>query len=294
MVWQSLLRSWIGQQASQQVYESVQKAAQARTASSAASASERPPPADVAVVFALQAEAGGLTDLLEGVTVTRTPDLAIRQGTLQSRRVVLVESGVGTLAAVRGTQALIAGHRPGLVISSGFAGALDPRLKRGDIILADSVVDSEGHRLAIDLKVSAESLAATPRTHVGQLLTSQLIVRRPDEKRALGQAHQALAVDMESWAVGEVCRQAKTPFLAVRIVSDTVDDELPAEIESLARQKTGAARLGAAAGAIFRRPSSVKDMLKLKEHALIHSDRLARFLAGMITQMVPERSAESP
>jgi adenosylhomocysteine nucleosidase len=73
----------------------------------------------------------------------------------------------------------------------------------------------------------------------------------------------------------------------VRIISDAVDDELPADVERLARQKTRAGQFGAATGAIFRRPSSVKDMLRLKEYSLVASDRLAKFLSGMITQLIP-------
>jgi len=46
-----------------------------------------------------------------------------------------------------------------------------------------------------------------------------------------------------------------------------------------------AARLGAAAGAIVNRPSSIKDMWQLKEDALVASDRLAAFLSGIVPQL---------
>jgi adenosylhomocysteine nucleosidase len=290
LVWQALLRNWLQQQAKAKIYEAAADAQ--RKQSGAEGPAGPPPPCDVGLVFALGIEQGGLEDLLGGVVVTQGTDFVARQGSLKGRNVVLIEAGVGPLAAARGTQALLAGHRPAWVISAGFSGALDPRLKRGDIVMADSITDGEGHRLSIDFKISPEA-AATRGLHVGRLLTVDRIVRLPEEKRALGQRHEALAVDMESWAVGEVCRQAKTRFMAVRIVSDAVDDELPADIERLAAQKSNAARLGAAAGAIFRRPSSIKDMLKLKEDALVAGDRLAKFLSGVIVQLVEVGSRRS-
>ena len=82
-----------------------------------------------------------------------------------------------------------------------------------------------------------------------------------------------------------MCSDEKVRFLSVRIISDGVDDELPIEIERLLDQPSFAGKLGAAAGAIFRRPSSVKDMWKLKEDAIQASDRLAKFLAGTIRQL---------
>lgn len=288
MVWQAILRNWLQQQAKAKFYESVADAQRQQAAGAEPGAT--PAPCDVGLVFALGIEQGGLEDLLRDVVTIKGSDFIARQGRLKGRNVVLIEAGVGPLAAARGTQALLAGHRPAWVISAGFSGALDPKLKQGDIIMADSIADGEGHRLSIDFKISPEAAAATPGLHVGRLLTVDRIVRLPEEKRALGEQHEALAVDMESWAVGEVCRQAKTRFMAVRIVSDAVDHELPADIERLAKQKTQAARIGAAAGAIFRRPSSIKDMLKLKEDALVASDKLAKFLSGVITQLAPERS----
>lgn len=288
MVWQSLVRSWLQQQVRQSAYQAVDAARQ----QAEDVASQPAGPCDVGLVFALGIESGGLVDLLSEQLTTSGPGFIVRQGMLQARSVVLVEAGVGTTAAARGTQALLAGHRPMWVVSAGFAGGLDPRVRRGDIIMADSIVGGDGRRLAIDLKLPAEAMA-TPGLHVGRLVTADAVLFRPGDKRALGEQQQALAVDMESWAVGEVCRQAKTRFLAIRVISDAVDDELPADVERLARQNTPAARLGAAAGAIFRRPSSVKDMLKLKEEALIGSDRLARFLAGIVVQLAPAHEPDS-
>jgi adenosylhomocysteine nucleosidase len=151
--------------------------------------------------------------------------------------------------------------------------------------MADGLVGADGSRLAIDLKVDPTSLERTPGVHVGRLLTVDEIVRLPHEKRALGEKHGALAVDMESCAVAEVCRRHRVRFLAVRIISDAVDDELPPDVRGLVKQTTRTARLGAAVGAVFRRPSSVKDMWKLREDALVASDRLARFLASTIEQL---------
>ncbi len=90
---------------------------------------------------------------------------------------------------------------------------------------------------------------------------------------------------MESIAVAEVCRDARARFLAVRAISDAVDEPLPEDIDYLVKRRSTAGRLGAAAGAILRRPSSIKDMWQLKEDALVASERLANFLAGVIAQL---------
>ncbi|HVX13275.1 MAG TPA: hypothetical protein VHC22_18975 [Pirellulales bacterium] len=288
-MWQAFVRAWIQQQVRQSASEALRTAAQGQGATPA----EPARPCDVGVVFALGIEAGGFEDLLEGIVVTHAAGVKLHSGSLRRRGVVAIETGIGQLSAAAGTQALIAGHKPAWVVSAGFAGGLDRRLKRGDIVMADALVDGTGRRLAIDLKLDPAITANNKHLHVGACATTTNILYRPEDKEALGNQTGALAVDMESWAVGEVCRQAKTRFLNVRIISDAVDDALPPDVEALARQKTNAARFGAAAGAIFRRPSSIKDMLNLKQDALVFSDRLARFLAGVVEQLAPPRREET-
>jgi adenosylhomocysteine nucleosidase len=112
-------------------------------------------------------------------------------------------------------------------------------------------------------------------------MTADSVIRTPGEKKATLEQSGAMAVDMETFAVAEVCRRRQVAFSSVRVISDAIDERLPPEVEHLVAQKTTAARFGAALGAICRRPGSVKDMVQLKENALVASIRLAKFLAGV-------------
>ncbi len=284
-MWQSLLRNYLMGQAQQRVRAA---AMQAAGEAMPQSPSNEPPEVEkrepeichVGLVFALGIEAGGLVDKLAGLVKTAGAGFVAREGGLGNKRTIIVESGTGRERASRATEALIFGHHPRWIISAGFAGALDERLKQGDILVADSVVDESGQQFVIDLK-----LPPGPRLHVGRLVTVDRVIREPDEKRRIGQQHQAMAVDMETLGVADVCSQRKTRFLSVRIVIDGVNRTLPRDIDLMVNKKSTAGRLGAAAGAIMRRPSSVKDMWQLKEDALVASESLAKFLVGIIGQL---------
>jgi adenosylhomocysteine nucleosidase len=242
-------------------------------------------PCDLGLLFALRIEAGGLEDLLSASTVTQGDGFAACHGSLGGRHLISVRSGPGRQAAQRATEALISGHRPSWIISAGFAGGLHPKLKRHDILMADGLVDLEGNRLAVDLKVDPASLSQTPGVHLGTLLTADRIIRLPSEKRELGDKHHAMAVEMETFAVAQACRRSKVGFMAVRVIVDSVEDELPPDVEHLMEQQTSVRKLGAVVGTIMNRPGSVKDIYNLKENALVASDRLAKFLASMIGQL---------
>ena len=292
MLFRSLLGNWLRNAARQKIREQVvqtarEKLSEAAEGPHAEESADHDQRCDVGVVFALGVEAGGLEDLLEHVVRIRGDGFVVRRGLLKGRKVIVIQSGPGRAAAARATRTLLSGHQPQWIISAGFAGGLSPQVKRHDLLMADSLADITGHRLTIDLKIDPAALAQTPGVHVGRLLTVDRIIRLPQEKRTLGQEHQALAVDMESFAVAQACREAEVRLLAIRIISDAVDDQLAADVQRLLEQGTPAAKLGAVIGTVWNRPSSVKDMFKLRENALLASDRLAKFLTSTIEQLVP-------
>jgi adenosylhomocysteine nucleosidase len=237
------------------------------------------------LLFALGLESGGLVDRLTDLVTTECPAFVEHTGLLDGRPVMIAESGVGRDAAVQATEDLIKLHRPQWIVSTGFAGALVPDLQCGHILMADSLVDSHRHPLEVGFRIAPQTIEAMPSLHVGRLLTVDQLFRRRGEKEQLAAEFGAVACDMETIAVAQVCHRRQVRFLSVRIISDGLDDRLPAEVEHMLDQQSLAGKLGAATRAVFQRPGSLKDMWKLREIAHRASDRLAKFLFGVVPQL---------
>lgn len=129
--------------------------------------------------------------------------------------VVLVCGGVGAEAARRAAEAVIAIYAPGVVYSVGFAGALDPRLKVGDVMQPQSVVNAgDGSRVQL---VSGNGV-----------LVSFGTVASPAQKAMLRESFEAQAVDMEAAAVALAAEARGVEFAVLKVVSDESDFSFPA------------------------------------------------------------------
>lgn len=128
-------------------------------------------------------------------------------------RILVDLLGIGKAGATSKVEALLAaGHRPERIVVAGFAGALRPGLYVGDVLAVAEIVDDAAGCWETNW----------PADRSGRLFTSERLVGDPREKRALGSAHAADIVDMESAAVASVCRRNSIPFGCVRVVSDDV------------------------------------------------------------------------
>jgi adenosylhomocysteine nucleosidase len=278
----SLLQAWLHNKAKAAMRDAVMQAekGQDRHSTEKLLATE-PKPCHIGLVFALGIESGCFEDLLQGAVAIRGHGFTVREGGLRGRRVVLIRSMAGQSNAARATEILIAGHRPSRIISAGLAGGLSAELKRNDILVADRLLRSDGDSIAVELPPALATMCHRPGVRCGTLLSADRVVRFPSQRRELLQRHGAMAVDMETFAVAEVCRRHGIPFSSIRAINDTADETLPNDVEHLLAQKTTPARLGAAMGAILRRPASAKDMYRLRENALVASLRLAEFIASI-------------
>ena len=156
-------------------------------------------PCHFGIVFALGIESGCFEDLLSGSIRIRGSGFFINEGGLKGRRVAIIRSGPGLQNAAHAAQVLIDGHRPQIVISAGFAGGLDHSLKRHDILLADSVIDSSGEQIVLRqasrgliLQTRGGHCAAAARcialsihpNSLGPASTSETAYRRPRGARS--------------------------------------------------------------------------------------------------------------
>jgi adenosylhomocysteine nucleosidase len=196
------------------------------------------------VTFALPEESGNLFRALQ-----RRRASPIRRewttGEIGGTAVTVVHTGMGLEAAATTTAKLLQELRPAGVLSGGFAGALAPQLRLGEVIAAENFSSPE---------LLARVAASVRR---GRLVSRARPAELVEEKTALHRETGALAVDMETEAIATACQQAGVPLLALRAISDTASDPLPAPLAEwfdLARQRPRPRRL---LMYLWRRPSAI-------------------------------------
>lgn len=106
-----------------------------------------------------------------------------------------------------------------LMICSGLAGALRPDIVVGDVILW-STDPSLTHTAGSALKEYQIPF------HIGLLVTVASPVLTPTARRDLAAKSGAIAVDMESQTIAALCRERGIRCLAIKAVSDGIDDDL--------------------------------------------------------------------
>lgn len=237
--------------------------------------------AEIGIVSALPLEMSPFLERCERVRKYTGGAYTFRGGVYDGIRIVIGESGAGFANARRVTESLIDAHTPDWILSCGFSGALLDEMKIGHIVVPDDIVDMHGQEYRVDLKMPVD-----PERGLfgGRILTADEIVRLVDDKKALAETYGAVAVDLESLSVAKVCAEQKMKFLAVRAISDDLSQDLPKEILSIFGS-TGTVRVGAALGAVWKRPGSAKDMWHLRNNAKLAAERLADFLDGVVRQL---------
>jgi len=188
----------------------------------------------IVVIFALPEESRDLRRALRDSVVGDGWTRGFLSSANCAEEIRVTHTGVGFASAAAKIAKLLSGDRPRVVISSGYAGGLDPQLKISDLLLATNF--------------SAPGLVALCRTSAGDRrvpvfgwLTSQAAaVESVADKAALADETGAHAVDMETEAIALACSAAGVPLLSVRAISDAASQPLPVPFEhwfDLARQR---------------------------------------------------------
>jgi adenosylhomocysteine nucleosidase len=128
---------------------------------------------------------------------------------------VLVCAGIGAEPARRAAEAILALYSPNCVYSVGYAGALEPTVRTGDILQPARIVNTKDG--------SSASIVGGHGT-----LVSHALIASAAQKTKLREAYNAQAVDMEASAVARAAEARGTAFAAVKVISDEFNFELPA------------------------------------------------------------------
>ncbi len=162
------------------------------------------------------------------------------QGVMHQQDVVLLQCGMGPERAAQAVLWLGQHYQLTGVLSVGFAGALQAELRPGDALLVTHILAQDdvarttspaaGSGIRPDARlahIAAMAVAqAAVMSHTGTLLSTTAVVAQAAAKQALGQHSGALAVDMESYSVGQMAAQSHVPFAVLRTIFDAAHEHV--------------------------------------------------------------------
>ncbi len=229
------------------------------------------PDRPIAILGAMRIETTPLLNLLTESREEAVTGVRFVVGKLNGHPVVVAESGVGKVNASITTTLLIQTYRPTHVVFTGIAGALNPEIRPGDVVICTKAAQHdfgnvEGDRIR---RRSTRSIS-TGRPHgifmeaepslieiaqklvsdgsddtrganvtVGSVVTGDVFVVSRKKVDELREWSKADVVEMEGAAVAQVCRQFEVPWLIVRSCSDSATEQAVVEVR---RNQQSAAR----------------------------------------------------
>jgi len=133
-------------------------------------------------------------------------------------------SGALPKRAINGVEALIEAGVDG-ILSFGTAGALNPGLRPGTIVIGESVLSPDGASYACNpewVETISNALSIQPMGVYGAEY-----VMGPDAKAKVFLETRRAAIDMESLHAAKLAREADIPFAILRAIVDPVDFKFP-------------------------------------------------------------------
>ncbi len=225
-------------------------------------------------------------NLPTGLDLARCPIL--RKGVGETEILVAL-TGIGSVRARRAARYALQ-SAPDICISSGLAGALKGNFSRGEILVAAQVVESGGKHVFRSDTALVERAAACGARRAERFLTSPNVVTSAAAKREL--SGQGDAVEMESAGVMAAASAQNIPAVAIRVISDDADQDLPLDFNRVLTAK-GKVRPVRLLSSIAAQPASLRGLLQLAGDSRRASSALAEFLDRYIADLAEQRDAQA-
>ena len=190
----------------------------------------------IGIIVAMRKELDLLLPLLKDSEESRMSGFEFHCGKVGKHDVMVMQCGIGKVNAAMGSLMLVNHFSPHFVINSGVAGGADKSVNVMDVVAGAHVAyhdvwcgpESELGRvqgLPLYFEGATKLLDLLPERddiHKGLICSGdQFIDTMEAVSRIKGNFPDALAVDMESGAIAQVCYLCKVPFLALRVISDS-------------------------------------------------------------------------
>ncbi len=199
------------------------------------------------IIGAMEVEVNQIKAELENVTVTVKAGMEFNRGTLNSKEIVIVRSGIGKVNAGICAQILCDLFNVSAIINTGIAGSLKDEIDIGDIVLSEDALqhDLDAVAFGYDLGVipqmdtsvfkgddklielakdACDKVCKDIHYFVGRVVSGDQFISDKEKKNFLIRTFKGYCTEMEGAAIAQAAYLNNVPFLIVRSISDKADD----------------------------------------------------------------------
>ena len=212
------------------------------------------------IIGAMESEVANLITRMENITYHEKAGRRFAVGTLAGKDAVVVQSGIGKVAAAITAQILIDEFAVDALLNTGMAGGLDPRLAVKDLVIATAALQHDfditafGHArgfmfgdddtkptlFAADTALcekarnaAAKVLPEGSKSIDGIVASGDIFVDDSALKAELRDGFGAAAAEMEGAAIAQAAAANGVPFVILRTISDLAEHQANVSFDEL-------------------------------------------------------------
>lgn len=210
----------------------------------------------IGIIGAMQMEIDGLRAKVKDPECRVYSGVEFVKGSIEGTEVVLAVCGMGKVSAAICAQTMILEYKVDALITTGVAGNLSEKLGIKSLAIASDVVQHDmdlspigykrgelGDIHVVNMPCDRELVAHVEKCakelglnyQIGTIATGDQFISSPEQKDFIVGNFQAIAAEMESGSIGQVCYVNKVPFVIIRAISDDADGSAPDDFPAFAR-----------------------------------------------------------
>ena len=188
--------------------------------------------AKIGIITAMKNEFDAVTKIIKR---KRKIKEQLFQGYFKEDKVFIGCSGIGKVnASIMATEIAIK-HKVDFLIIAGVGGAVSKKINLFDVVVSDRTshfdfdLEAFGHKpgqipnepekyIAYDFK----NIRNKKNVKVGEIISADHFITKQDVKKIESKFPNALSVDMETVAIGQVAHKFGIPFLGIRVICDFI------------------------------------------------------------------------
>lgn len=187
-----------------------------------------------------------LKENLKNETTTKVGPVEFFEGQIANSNVVLVKSGIGKVQAGITAALMLTNFKIDYLVNTGSAGGIGEDLKIGDVVIStetayhDVDVTAAGYEIGqlpncparfpasrtLEAQVADAASEAGLGTHSGLIVSGdQFVASKMVIDQIKANFADALCVEMEGAAIGQVAYDFDVPYVVIRAMSDVGDED---------------------------------------------------------------------